>query len=311
MEEILFSVITISYNSSPYIKQTIESVLAQRYQALEYVIYDDCSVDDSWKIIERFTDPRIRKYRNSANVGEYANRAKAIHQATGKYIVFIDGDDYIYPNALEVFASYVNLFPECAMFFSREWDPRIIYPYKVDPINIYRFEYLDGGIIGGNFTKVLFNREVLKSYPFPANIRSGDTYIQLKIAQKYAGVAIPEGLTWWRRRKGNATEKLFSNERHYAEMINYRIGLLNEGCPLPESEIERAKANMYGLFLRQLVRMIIRLKWSLVLFLVENVKVPARYYKCIFTPAQLNYFGNVTGDQPLHTIVTSGNKVVK
>lgn len=311
MEETLFSVITISYNSSPYLKQTIESVLAQSYSAIEYIIYDDCSGDDSWKIIESFSDPRIKKYRNATNIGEYANRTKAIQQATGKYVIFIDGDDYIYPNALQVFATYVNMFPECAMFFSREWDPRILYPYKVDPVNIYRFEYLDGGIIGGNFTKVLFKREVLRAYSFPANVRQGDTYIQLKIAQTQTGVAIPEGLTWWRRRKGNATENLFRNESHLAETINYRIGLLNEGCPLPESEIEQAKVIIYGLYLRQLVRMVTRFKWSLVLFLVKRVHVPAKYYKSIFTPAQLNYFKHVTGDQPLHTIITSGNKVVK
>jgi glycosyltransferase involved in cell wall biosynthesis len=301
MEKILFSVITISYNSSPYIKQTIESVLAQSYQGFEYIICDDCSKDNSWKIIESYTDTRIRKFRNDTNIGEYANRTRAIQQATGRYVIFIDGDDYIYPNALDVFAYYVGMFPESAMFFSREWDHRILYPYKADPVNIYRFEFLDGGIIGGNFTKVLFKREVLAAYSFPANIRSGDTYIQLKIAQKFAGVAIPEGLTWWRRRKGNATENLFRDERHLAETINYRIALLNEDCPLPEAEIEQAKVIIYGLFLRELVRMIMRFKWSLVLFLVKRVHVPSKYYKCIFTPARLNYFNMVIGDEPLHT----------
>jgi glycosyltransferase involved in cell wall biosynthesis len=311
MGDVLFSVITVSYNSSPFIKQTIESVLAQTYRAVEYIIYDDCSGDDSWKIIERFTDPRIKKYRNDTNIGEYANRTKAVQQASGEYIIFIDGDDFIYPNALEVYVKYIKRFPECAMFFSREWDYRILYPYKVEPIDIYRFEFLDVGIIGGNFTKVLFRKEILSAYPFPDGIRAGDTFIQLKIGQKYAGVAIPDGLTWWRRRKGNATEKLFRDERHLAETINYRIDLLCEGCPLPESEKEQAKLNIYGLFLRQLVKMILRFKWSLVLFLVKSVHVPANYYKSVFIPARLDYFKDVTGDQPLHTAFDSEEKVIK
>jgi len=301
MEDLLFSVITVSYNSSPFIKQTIESVLAQSYQAIEYIIFDDCSIDNSWEIIEGFIDPRIKKFRNNTNVGEYANRTKAVQQATGKYLIFIDGDDIIYPNALEILAGYVSMFPECSMFFLREWDHRILFPYKVGPVDIYRFEFLDSGIIGGNFTKVLFKREVLRDYPFPTNIRSGDTFIQLKIAQNYTGVAIPDGLTWWRRRKGNATENLFRDQRYLAETINYRIDLLNDNCPLPELEKERAKVNIYGLFLRDLVRLTCRFKWAQVLFLVKRVHVPAKYYKCLFKPARLGYFNHVTGDQPLHT----------
>lgn len=308
MEHILFTVITISYNSSPFLKQTIESVLAQSYEAIEYIICDDCSTDDSWKIIESFTDSRIKKYRNDINIGEYANRTKAIQQASGKYVIFIDGDDIIYQNAMKIYAYYVSMFPECAMFFSREWDPRILLPYKVEPVNIYRFEFLDRGIIGGNFTKVLFKREVLKAYPFPENIRTGDTFIQLKIAQKHAGVAIPDGLTWWRRRKGNATENLFRDNRHLAETLNYRISLLNEDCPLPESEKEQAKINIYGLYLRQLVRMILGFKWSLILFLVKRVHVPPNYYKCVIKPSRLDFFKNITGDKPLHTAIASDKK---
>jgi len=311
LEDILFSVITISYNSSPFLKQTIQSVLAQSYRTFEYIIYDDCSKDDSWEIIESFKDPRVKRCRNVVNIGEYANRTNAIRAASGKYIIFIDGDDFMYSNALEEYAKYVSAFPECAMFFSREWDYRILLPYKVDPLNIYRFEFLDNGIIGGNFTKVLFKKEVLGAYPFPEHIRSGDTYIQLKIAQKYAGVVIPDGLTWWRRRKGNATEKLFSDERHMAETINYRIDLLNEGCPLPESEREQAKINIYGLFLRQLIRMFVRFKWSLVLFLIRKVQVPLNYYKCFFIPAKFGYFKYITGDEPLHTTFASEEKVTK
>jgi glycosyltransferase involved in cell wall biosynthesis len=310
MGDILFSVITISYNSSQFLKQTIESVLAQSYQAFEYVIGDDCSIDDSWQIIQHYTDARIKRFRNETNLGEYANRAKALQNATGQYVIFIDGDDIIYNNALQVLFDYVNKFPECAMLFLREWDHRILFPYKVEPADIYRFEFLDGGITGGNFTKVLFKREVLSAYPFPSGIRSGDTYIQLKIAQKYAGLVIPDGLTWWRRRKGNATEALFRDERHLIETIKYRIGLLNDGCPLPENEKEQAKINIYGLYLRQLVKLALRFKWPMVFYLAKRIHVPKNYYKCIFIPAKFNYYKNITGDEPLHTSSISENKLL-
>jgi glycosyltransferase involved in cell wall biosynthesis len=297
----LFTVITITYNSATFLEQTIRSVLAQEYEDFEYIIGDDCSKDETWQVIERFSDARIKSYRNDVNIGEYGNRTKAIQQASGKYLIFIDGDDYLYPNALKSFTNYVASFPDCAMLFLREWDPRILCPYKVEPADIFRFEYFDRGIVGGNFTKVLFKTALIKQYSFPKNIRSGDIYIQLKISQKYSGVVVPDGFTWWRRRAGNATEKLFSNDRHLAESINYRIDLLNGDCPLPEHEIEMAKRNIYGLYLRQLIRIIMRFKWTTVIFLLKNIKVPIGYYKCILIPSRHNYFGYITGDKPLHS----------
>jgi glycosyltransferase involved in cell wall biosynthesis len=297
----LFTIITITYNSGKFLEETIKSVLAQQFSDFEYILSDDCSQDDSWSIINRFSDARIKRFRNEKNLGEYANRSKALQQATGEYVIFIDGDDIIYEHGLKLFAAYVSKFPECGMFFSRDWDPRILCPYKVEPADIYRFEFLDRGIIGGNFTKVLFKTEVLRSYSFPGKIRSGDTYIQLKISQKHSGVVIPEGLTWWRRRSGNATEKLFSNDRHLAESVNYQIELLNKDCPLPVHEREWAKRNIYGLYLRQLLRMTIRLKWNTAVFLIKHIKVPVGYYKSILIPARHNYFGYITGDKPLHS----------
>jgi glycosyltransferase involved in cell wall biosynthesis len=298
----LFTIITVVFNSGRFLEETIKSVLAQEFEDFEYIISDDHSQDNSWDIIESFADSRIKKIRNEKNIGEYANRANALKHASGKYLIYIDGDDIMYAHALKVFADFVCKFPECAMLFSREWDHRILYPYKVTPADIYRFEYLDGGIMGGNFTKVLFKTEVLKQYSFPYNIRSGDTYIQLKISQKNCALVIPEGLTWWRRRSGNATEKLFSDNRHLAESINYRIDLLNIDCPLPAHEKEWAKINIYGLYLRQLVRMILRFKWTTVFYLIRHIKVPLHYYKCLFIPSRHDYFKNVNGDKPLHSI---------
>ncbi len=101
--QVVFSVITVSYNSARFIGHTINSVLNQTYKNFEYIILDDNSTDSTWQIIEGFKDERINAYRNPNNLGEYQNRNKAIEIASGKYIIFIDGDDYMYWNALETF----------------------------------------------------------------------------------------------------------------------------------------------------------------------------------------------------------------
>jgi glycosyltransferase involved in cell wall biosynthesis len=158
----LISVITVTYNSSKYIGDTIESVLAQTYRNIEYIIGDDCSTDETWDIIQKYKDDRIVAYRNVQNLREYPNRNEAIRRAQGEYLIFIDGDDILYPHALELYVYYITLFPGCGLYVSRDWDPRVLAPCMLSPVDVYRFEYLDSGIIGGNFTNVLFNTSILK-----------------------------------------------------------------------------------------------------------------------------------------------------
>ena len=88
----LVTVITVTYNSSLYIRDAIESVLTQPYPNFEYIIADDCSTDNTWDIINEYKDSRIKKYRNETNLKEYPNRNKAVTMASGDYVVFVDGE---------------------------------------------------------------------------------------------------------------------------------------------------------------------------------------------------------------------------
>lgn len=304
-ENFVFSIITVSYNSEKYISDTIKSVLSQTYENFEYIILDDSSTDGSWDIINSFKDPKIKAIRNDTNIGEYANRNKSIELATGDYIIFIDGDDIIYHNALETFAYYSKLFPECAMVCSREWDCRIIYPYVAEPKTIYLFEFIGNSILGGNFTKILFKKKVImEGGYFPLYITTGDTYMQLKIAMKHKILLINDGLTWWRKRKGNATDNFFKDQRHLSEVINYRIYFLNHpDCPLSSEEKEIAKTNVYGNYIRILFRIIIRFQFKHMAYLCRKIKIPFKYYKAVFIPYQRTFDEKIDGDNPFHSQV--------
>jgi glycosyltransferase involved in cell wall biosynthesis len=109
---ILVSVITPCYNSAKYIAQTIESVLTQSYQNWEMIIIDDCSVDDSVKIISVYQekDDRINLYKTKACSGSPMEpRNMGIEKASGQYIAFLDSDDVWLPNKLE---NQIKLFNE-------------------------------------------------------------------------------------------------------------------------------------------------------------------------------------------------------
>ena len=95
------SIITPLYNSEKYITEAIDSVLEQSYTNFELIIIDDCSQDNSVKAVKSYSDVRIRLICLKANKGAGIARNKGIHEATGRYIAFLDSDDVWLPNKLE------------------------------------------------------------------------------------------------------------------------------------------------------------------------------------------------------------------
>ncbi|MGB9902665.1 glycosyltransferase family 2 protein [Methanothrix sp.] len=99
----LVSIITPCHNSSEFISQTIDSVLAQTYGNWEMIIVDDCSTDSTVQIVEDYLkkDSRIRLIRLGRNCGPAVARNRAIEEARGRYIAFLDSDDIWLPEKLE------------------------------------------------------------------------------------------------------------------------------------------------------------------------------------------------------------------
>jgi glycosyltransferase involved in cell wall biosynthesis len=99
----MVSIITAVYNSEKYIDKCIESVQAQTFKNWEHIFVDDCSSDDSGRLIKQFRakDSRIKYHRLEINRGAGIARNKAIELAQGNYIAFLDSDDTWYPDKLE------------------------------------------------------------------------------------------------------------------------------------------------------------------------------------------------------------------
>ena len=90
------SVMIPTYNQADYLKQTIESAMEQDYQNLEIIIADDCSHDKTEEIVHNYiSDPRIKYFRNSQNIGRANNYRKTLFdRVTGEWVINLDGDDY-------------------------------------------------------------------------------------------------------------------------------------------------------------------------------------------------------------------------
>jgi len=91
------SVLMPAYNASAFIRQSVQSVLAQTYEDFELLVVNDGSTDDTRDILARIDDPRIRVLDNGANRGVVASRNRAMSEARGQYIAIHDADDISMP----------------------------------------------------------------------------------------------------------------------------------------------------------------------------------------------------------------------
>ena len=101
MKKVDISIIVPVYNAEKYISKCLSSLINQTKKEIEIIIINDGSIDNSEKIIKEYKDKRI-KYIKNTNQGIGTTRNQGIKEATGKYLMFIDSDDYIENNACEL-----------------------------------------------------------------------------------------------------------------------------------------------------------------------------------------------------------------
>lgn len=103
MEKDLISIIVPVYNAEKFLNDTIKTVLDQTYSNWELILVNDCSKDDSVKIIKSFVknDKRIKLFNNEVNSKAAVSRNNGIKEARGKYLCFLDADDLWDKNKLK------------------------------------------------------------------------------------------------------------------------------------------------------------------------------------------------------------------
>ncbi len=108
----LISVILPAYNAGPYIADAVNSILNQTFTNFELIIVNDCATDNTEEEILKFTDPRIRYYKNEENKGLVYTLNKLITLAKGKYLARMDADDISINTRFEKQINYLEQNPE-------------------------------------------------------------------------------------------------------------------------------------------------------------------------------------------------------
>jgi glycosyltransferase involved in cell wall biosynthesis len=98
----VISVITATYNRAETLARALDSLLSQTYPDWECILIDDGSTDETRRVIARYTDSRIRVFHHPVNRGFNAARNTGLDNIGGEWFTFVDSDDELAPEALEV-----------------------------------------------------------------------------------------------------------------------------------------------------------------------------------------------------------------
>ena len=150
MKQGLVSIIMPSWNTENYIAESIQSVIDQTYKNWELIIVDDCSTDNTDEVVRAFNDQRIKYLKNEKNSGAALTRNRALKEARGEWIAFLDSDELWVPEKLEHQINFMKK-KGCNLSFTEyekideESKPLNIYvsgPDKVNKRKMYNYDYI-------------------------------------------------------------------------------------------------------------------------------------------------------------------------
>lgn len=121
------SIVVAVYNAEKTLKKCVESLLNQTYNNIEIILVNDCSKDNSLDICNEYSKAKdnVKVISNDRNSGVSDTRNNGIDNSTGEYICFVDSDDYVEPNYLEVlYSNYkkYNTVPICGFVYHDEYN---------------------------------------------------------------------------------------------------------------------------------------------------------------------------------------------
>lgn len=185
MEKELISIITPTYNCAKFIGKTIESVLNQTYQNWEMIIVDDASKDNTEEVVSTYKDERIKYIKLEENGGAAKARNRAMEEAKGNYMAFVDSDDLWKSDKLEKQIKYMkeNNYNFCCTAYEQidEEGNKLDRIIKTKKKADYNRILLDCPV--GNST-VMYNVDKLGKFEVPNIRKRNDDALWLQILKK-------------------------------------------------------------------------------------------------------------------------------
>lgn len=188
----MISIIIPLYNKEKFVKRTIKSLLVQTFDKFEVLFIDDGSTDKSAQIVESIQDDRIKLIKK-VNGGPSSARNLGVRNAIYDWILYLDADDCLLPNAIELFVNYIHKAGnyDCIFgnfFYERNGIKRLYSNYREGEIKDNFKSFVLGKCMPRTGVAV-FRKKLLLQYPFRENIRRYEDLEQLfrlfKVANFY------------------------------------------------------------------------------------------------------------------------------
>lgn len=213
----LVSIIMPSYNTGRYIKEAIESVLSQSYSNWELIIVDDCSTDDTDGVVRPYlADKRIHYIKNDNNCGAALSRNRALLEAKGKWIAFLDSDDLWEAKKLEKqivfmkdngyhfsYTNYIEIDEE-----SLSNGKSVTGPKRITRRGMYNYCW------PGCLT-VMYDADEVGTIQIPDIKKNNDYALWLRVCKKADCYLLDEKLAKYRKRSGSISN------HSYAKLIKW------------------------------------------------------------------------------------------
>ena len=197
----LVSIIMPSYNTASFIAESIQSVLAQSYKDWELIIVDDCSPDNTDQVVKPYlSDERIMYLKNEKNSGAAVSRNRALREAKGKWIAFLDSDDLWMPDKLKKQISFMEKndyhfsYTNYAEIDTEDHSNGITVtgPKRITKIGMYNYCW------PGCLT-VMYDKDVVGLIQIADIKKNNDYAMWLKVCQKADCYLLDEELALYRR----------------------------------------------------------------------------------------------------------------
>lgn len=254
--EIMFSIIIPTYNSSPFIEETLESVCNQTYQGFEVIISDDCSTDNTVELIASFfkKHPNINYQilKSKINGGAGAARNKAVNLATFDWIAFLDSDDYWVDYKLAHVVDVIqkndtNYIFHNEIYLENNKERKVDYILQYDE-SIHPFIAL----VRRNFlspTSAIIHQTLFeRAGGFDTSLRSAQDYdLWLRMSLSDLKLhPIQEYLAYYRVREGNITSNVQNRLDCLLKIINKHKNELKNISPDSRRELKHWKGYVYS-----------------------------------------------------------------
>lgn len=235
MQDKKISVITPVFNRQDCIGSCLESVSLQsvpKNWELEHIVVDDGSSDNTLKIIEKYAEEHnnVKIHSFTKNQGTNAARNKAIREASGKWIVFLDSDDILLPDSVTVFCRAIEenpdykhfLFPTDDMFAQRK---------KYGEKHIFHFDDFLLNRETGDFTH-LFLRSIALAFPFNESLRIYEGIFFLRYYKEAEKILYVSTIITSRNRKRK-------------DRVTYMLNMDNDSSLLRKLKAQRLQCELY------------------------------------------------------------------